>query len=101
MKMIVAKVKHQQVFNMGDFIVQIRNHLPGNKETMSKEGRQLKRKLRNILRKYKWKHWKGKWTREQGEERSIIDAVITTGEYVETKKPKKRYLKNTIKEEKR
>ena len=51
--MIVAKVKHQQVFNMGDFIVQIRNHLSGNKETMSKEGRQLKRKLRNILQKYK------------------------------------------------
>ena len=52
-KMIVTKVKYQQVFNMGDFIIQIRNHLPGNKETMSKEGRQLKRKLRNILRKYK------------------------------------------------
>ena len=52
-KMIVTKVKYQQVFNMGDFIIQIRNHLPGNKETMSKEGRQLKRKLRDILRKYK------------------------------------------------
>ena len=27
---------------------------------------------------------KGKWTREQGEEKSIIDYVITSQEYMET-----------------
>ena len=59
--MIVAKVKHQQVFNMGDFIVQIRNHLSGNKETMSKtleremDKRARRREVNNRRGNYHWR----------------------------------------------
>ena len=44
----IAKEKYQQVLMIGDFNVKIGNHIPGNKETVSKEGRQLKR----IIEKY-------------------------------------------------
>ena len=40
---------------------------------------------------------KGKWKRQQDEERSTIDSVITNEEYVETTKPKKSHMKNPIK----
>ena len=43
----IAKEKYQQVF-MVDFNVKIGNHIPGNKETVSKGGRQLKK----IIEKY-------------------------------------------------
>ena len=44
----IAKEKYQQVLMVGDFNVKIGNHIPGNKETVSKGGRQLKR----IIEKY-------------------------------------------------
>ena len=39
----IAKEKFQQVLTVGDFNVKIGNHLPDNKETGSKGGRQLKK----------------------------------------------------------
>ena len=72
---------------VGDFIVKIGNHIPDNKEILSKGERQLKR----IIERYNLKiinanenKCKGKWTREQGEERLIIDYVITCQIYMET-----------------
>ena len=44
----IAKEKYQKVLMIGDFNVKIGNHIPGNKETVSKGGRQLKR----IIEKY-------------------------------------------------
>ena len=83
----LAKEEYQQVLMVRDFNVKIGNHIPGNKETVSKGGRQLKR----IIEKYNLKiidanedKCKGKWTREQGGETSIIDYVITSQEYMNT-----------------
>ena len=44
----IAKEKYQQVLMVGDFNVKIGNHIPGNKETVTKGGRQLK----IIIKKY-------------------------------------------------
>ena len=72
---------------VGDCNVKIGNHIPGNKETVSEGRRQLKRIIEkynlNIINANEHK-CKGKWTREQGEERSIIDYVITSQEYMDT-----------------
>ena len=63
---------------VGDFNVKVGNHIPGNKETVSKQGRRLKRIIEkynlNIINANENK-CKGKWTREQGEEKSIIHYV--------------------------
>ena len=65
---------------VGDFNIKIKNHIPGNKETVSNGGRQLKRIIKkynlNIINANEHK-WKARWTREQEEEGSIIDHVIT------------------------
>ena len=79
----IAKGTYQQVLMVGDFNV---NHIPGNKETVSKGGTQIKR----IVEKYNLNinvnenKYERKWTREQEEKRSIIDYVITSQEYMET-----------------
>ena len=44
----IAKGKYQQVLMVGNFNVKIGNHIPGNKETLSKGQKQLKR----IMEKY-------------------------------------------------
>ena len=63
----IAKENCQQVLMIVDFNVKVGNHMLGNnKKTVSKGGRQLKRII------------------EQREERSIIDYVITSQEYMET-----------------
>ena len=83
----IPKGKYQQVLMVGNFNVKIGNHIPGNKETVLKGGRQLKRIIEkynlNIINANEHK-CKGKWTREQGEERSVIDYVITSQEYMDT-----------------
>ena len=57
---------------IGGFNKKRGNHIPGNKETISKGGRQLKRIIEkydlNIKNANKIKG-KGKWAREQGEKR--------------------------------
>ena len=83
----IAKEKHQQVLMVGDFDVKLGNHISGNKEIVSKSGRCskiiiLKHNLDTINANENKS--KGKWTREQREERSIIDYVITCQEYIET-----------------
>ena len=82
----IAREKYQQVLMVGDFNVKIGERIPGNKET-SKGGGQLKRIIEkynlNIINANEDK-CKGKWTREQGEERSMIDYVITSQEYMDT-----------------
>ena len=72
---------------IGDFNVKIGNHIPGNKEAVSKGERQLKR----IIEKYNpsiinanEQKYKRKWTREQGAKRSKIDYVITIQENMDT-----------------
>ena len=72
----IAKEKYQQVLLIGDFNVKIGKHIPGNKDTISKGGRQLKIIIEkcnlNIINANKIKY-QGKWTRMQGEEKSIIN----------------------------
>ena len=83
----IAKEKCQQVLMVGDFIVKIGNHIPDNKEIVSKGRRQLKRIIEkydlNIINANENK-CKGKWTRNQGEEILIIDYAITSQGYMET-----------------
>ena len=70
----------------GNFNVKIRNHIPGKKKKKSKGGRQLQRIIEkynlNIINANEIK-CKEKWTRKQGEERSIIDYIIASQEYME------------------
>ena len=72
---------------VGGFNKKIGNHIPRDKETISKGGSQLKIIIEkydlNITNANKIKG-KGKSAREQGEKRSIIHYVITSQEYMET-----------------
>ena len=70
----------------GDLNAKIVNNIPGNKEPTPNGERQLKR----IFEKYylnlisaNESKCKSKWTREQGEDKSIIDCVVTSQEYME------------------
>ena len=78
---------------IGDFNVKIGNHIPGSKEAISKGGRKLKRIFEkynlNIINANENKY-KGKWTGEQDKERSIIDYVVISQEYMETIESKKK-----------
>ena len=65
-----------------DFNIKIGNHLSGNKKKYRK------------VEKYDYYKCKRKWTREQGEEISIIDYVITSQEYMETIKSMEMKKKN-------
>ena len=72
---------------VGGFNKKIGNHIPRDKETISKGGSQLKIIIEkydlNITNANKIKG-KGKSAREQGEKKSIIHYVITGQEYMET-----------------
>ena len=86
-KIETAKEKYQQALMVGDFNVKVGNHIPGNKEKVSKGEIQLKKIIEkynlNIINANENK-CKGKWTREGGEGRSVIDYVITRQEYMDT-----------------
>ena len=73
---------------VGNFIVKIGSHIPGNKETISKGGRHIKRIIEkyhmNIINANENK-CKGKWTRVQGKKSSVINYVVTSQEYIKTK----------------
>ena len=76
----IGKEEKQQTLFLGDFNVKIGAAIEGNKAQVTKGGRQLL-KLANrenmiILNTVKEK-WKGIWTRVQGEDKSIIDYVLT------------------------
>ena len=72
---------------IGDVNINTGNHISGNKKTVLKGGKQLRRIIKkynlNIINANEHKR-KRKWTREQGEERSITDYVVTSQEYMDT-----------------
>ena len=75
-------MNNQQIIKLGDFNAKIGNYIKNNKETITTGGRHLKRLLEkgNMLCKVNGEcsKWEGLWIREQGEDKSIIDYVITT-----------------------
>ena len=85
----IAEEESQQVLLIGDFNAKIGNLIQGNKDTITKSGRHLKR----IVEKQRLKiinadksKCRGIWTREQGKEKSVIDYVITNSQQSETMK---------------
>ena len=77
----IGKEDSQQIFILGDFNAKIGNYIKNNKETITKGGRHLKRlveKQNLYIVNGESNKCEGLCTREQGEEKSIIDYVITT-----------------------
>ena len=77
----IGKANNQQIVTLGDFNVKIGNYIKNNKETITKGGRQLTRlveKQNLCIVNGESNKCEGLWTREQGEQKSIIDYVITT-----------------------
>ena len=77
----IEKEEKQQILIIGDFNAKIGAAIEGNKTQITKGGRQLlklayKENIIIILNTVKEK-CKGVWTRAQGEEKSIIDYVLT------------------------
>ena len=72
---------------MGDFNAKVVTYIEGNKETMTKRERQLMKVAKNydfvIVDKEKVV-WKGLWNRVQGQERSILDDVLTNSKLLST-----------------
>ena len=88
----IGKEEKQQILIIGDFNAKIGEVVEGNKTQVTKGGRQLL-KLANkenmiILNTVKEK-CKGVWTRVQGEEKSIIDYVLTDASSANTVKEMK------------
>ena len=88
----IGKEEKQQILIIGDFNAKIGEAVEGNKTQVTKGGRQLL-KLANkenmiILNTVKEK-CKGVWTRVQGEEKSIIDYVLTDASSANTVKEMK------------
>ena len=73
----------QNFIILGDFNAKIGTTTKGNKETVTKGGRQiieLVDKQDMVMLNEESKICKGLWTREQGKEKSVIDYVITNKE---------------------
>ena len=88
----IRKQKNQQMIVLGDFNAKIGNYIKNNKETITKGGRHLKRlveKQNLCIVNGESNKCEGLWTREQGEEKSIIDYVITTKKDLNTIKTMK------------
>ena len=88
----IGKGEKQQILILRDFNARIGAPIEGNKTQVTKGGRQLL-KLANkenmiILNTVKEK-CKGVWTRVQGEEKSIIDYVLTDASSANTVKEMK------------
>ena len=83
----IGKENKQQIIILGDFNAKIGNYIKNNKETITKGGRHLKRlveKQNLCIVNGESNKCEGLWTREQGEEKSIINYVITTKEDLTT-----------------
>ena len=88
----IGKANNQQIVTLGDFNVKIGNYIKNNKETITKGGRHLKRlveKQNLCIVNGESNNCEGLWTREQGEEKSVIDYVITTKKDLNTIKTMK------------
>ena len=87
-----GKENNQQIIILGDFNAKIGNYIKNNKETITKGGRHLKRlveKQNLCIINGESNKCEGLWTREQGEEKSVIDYVITTKKDLNTIKTMK------------
>ena len=88
----IGKENNQQIIILGDFNAKIGNYIKNNKETITKGGRHLKRlveKQNLCIVNGESNKCEGLWTREQGEEKSVIDYVITTKKDLNTIKTMK------------
>ena len=95
---IVKEEKHQTLI-LGDFSAKVGAAIEGNKAQVTKGGTQLL-KLANrenmiILNNVKEK-CKGVWTRVQGEDKSIINYVLTDTASANTVKEMKQMKKNNM-----
>ena len=88
----IGKENNQQIIILGDFNAKIGNYIKNNKEMITKGGRHLKRlveKQNFCIVNGESNKCEGLWTREQGEEKSVIDYVITTKKDLNTIKTMK------------
>ena len=83
----IAQEERQQVLILGDFNAKVGTYIEGNKPTVTKGGRQLMKMAKKydlvIINKEK-EVCKGLWTRVQGQERSILDYVLTNSKLLST-----------------
>ena len=77
-----AKQQCQNMIVLGDFNDKIGARIKGNKETVTKGGRQIAKldKQDMVILNEESEICKGVSTREQGEEKSVIDYIITNKE---------------------
>ena len=79
----------QNMINLGDFNAKIGIRIKGNKETLTKGGRQivkLEDKQDKVILDEESEICKGLWTREQREENSVTDYVITNKETLQKRR---------------
>ena len=84
-----ARQQCQNMINLGDFNAKTGVRIKGNKETVTKEGRQIVKlvdKQDKVILDEESEICKGLWTREQGEENSVIDYVITNKETLQKRR---------------
>ena len=87
-----GKANNQQIIILRDFNAKIGNYIKNNKETITQGAKHLKRlveKQNMCIVNGESNKCEGLWTREQGEEKSVIDYVITTKKDLNTIKTMK------------
>ena len=80
-KVDIGKENNQQIIILGHFNAKIGNYIKNNKGTITKGGRHLKglvEKGNLCIVSGESNKCEGLWTREQGQEKSVIAYVITT-----------------------
>ena len=84
-----ARQQCQNMINLGDFNAKTGVRIKGNKETVTKGGRQIVKlvdKQDKVILDEESEICKGLWTREQREENSVIDYVITNKETLQKRR---------------
>ena len=88
----IGKANNQHIIILGDLNEKIGNYIKNIKEIITKGGRHLKRLMEKqnlCIVNGEPNKWEGLWTREQGEEKSVINYVITTKKDLNTIKTMK------------